>query len=192
MYRLKHPLRMSCAATAPMRVLREMEHHVERPAVTQAAKDREPELEETPADLDLINFEERVRASLGKPQATLAAVVAEVLPKMAKERRYASIGQIAAYVAANAQPRGTRERPWVSASARLARSRNAPPAIRDASTQTFSVTAFATSPTLPAIAYQSERRRPAEDDFRNGHTTEHTAPARAILGELWVEPYVND
>ena len=90
--------------TAPMRVLREMEHHVERPAVTQAAKDREPELEETPADLDLINFEERVRASLGKPQATLAAVVAEVLPKMAKERRYASIGQIAAYVAANAQP----------------------------------------------------------------------------------------
>ena len=99
--------------TAPMRVLREMEHHVERPAVTQVVRDREPELDETPAEIDSINLEECVRASLGKPQATLAAVVGEVLPKMAKERRYASIGQIAAYVAANAQPRGTRERPWV-------------------------------------------------------------------------------
>ena len=67
----------------------------------------------TPAHFDRINLEERVRASLGKPQATLVAVVGEVLPKMAKERRYESIGQIAAYVAANAQPRGTRQRPWV-------------------------------------------------------------------------------
>ena len=99
--------------TAPMRVLREMEHHIERPSVTQVARDREPKLDKSPTELDPINLEERVRASLAKPQTTLAGVLSDVLPKVAEERRYESIGQIAAYVAANAQPRGTRKRPWV-------------------------------------------------------------------------------
>ena len=102
--------------TAPMRVLREIEQHVERPAVTQAMRDREPKLDKSPIELDPINLEERVRISLAKPQTTLAGVLSDVLPKVAKERRYESIGQIAAYVAENAQPRGTRTRPWVKLS----------------------------------------------------------------------------
>ena len=99
--------------TAPMRVLREMQHHIERPSVTQVARDREPKLDKSPTELDPINLEERIRASLAKPQTTLAGVLSDVLPKVAEERRYESIGQIAAYVAANAQPQGTRNRPWV-------------------------------------------------------------------------------
>ena len=111
---LDTPFFLVVSEDAPMRVLRAMDHHVERPAVTQAARDREPALDESPIDDDPIDLEARVRASLAKRHKTLAAVVADVLPEIAKERQYASIGQIAAYVAGSTNPQGTQPRPWVA------------------------------------------------------------------------------
>ena len=46
-------------------------------------------------------------------------------------------------------------------------------------TQALSITALDASPALPEVAYHSGHRRPADERFFQGHTTQHTASARA-------------
>jgi chromosome partition protein MukF len=110
------PFAVVVSGAKPMRLLRELEQRVERPAVTRQRRDREASLEEVAFDVAPSELEDRVRAALAKRPQTLSHVVREVLPEVPDARRFIAVGRIAAQVVAEAQPKSDRERPWVAVS----------------------------------------------------------------------------
>ena len=103
------------AADAPtMRVLREIEARIERPAVVRPRRNRERELESISAESGTRDLEERVLAALANAPDSLANVMNEILPELEEERRYLGIGEVTALVARHATTNGARDRPWVT------------------------------------------------------------------------------
>ena len=100
--------------TEPIRVLREVDAHVERPPVVRPRRDRETPLERVSGNTDGANLEALVRESLARSPDTLAAVLRETLPALGEERRYLAIGEIAVLVAEHTTAQPSEERPWVS------------------------------------------------------------------------------
>ena len=100
--------------TEPMRVLREVDAHVDRPPVVRPRRDRETPLERVSSDADGADLEALVRGSLARSPDTLACVLRETLPALDEERRYLAIGEIAALVAEHTIAQPSDERPWVT------------------------------------------------------------------------------
>lgn len=102
-------------ADAPaMRVLREIEARIERPAVSRPRRDRERALESIATESGAQDLEARVLAALANEPDSLASVVEQILPELEQERRYLGIGEITALVARHATTNGARERPWAT------------------------------------------------------------------------------
>jgi len=110
----ERPFALVVASAASIRLLRELEGRVDRPAVVRPKRDREVPLEEVAIDLEPAELEERVRAALAAAPDSLAGVVRQVLPEVPAPRRFLAVGRIAAQVAAEANPTSARERPWVA------------------------------------------------------------------------------
>ena len=102
------------AETKPMRVLREVEARIERPAVIRPRMDREIDLDSVAADSESRDLEALVFKVLENSPRSLAGVVQEVLPELDREHRYGGIGEITALVAQHTTPDATQERPWVA------------------------------------------------------------------------------
>jgi chromosome partition protein MukF len=115
----QRPFALVVASAPPIRLLREKSLRVHRPAVQQPARDREAAVENVPADTDLATVEGRVRALLADGSPSLSAVLHQVLPEVADQKRFAATGRIAGQVAAEANPRSERERPWVEVPSKI-------------------------------------------------------------------------
>ena len=98
----------------PIRVLREVDAHLERPPVVRPRRDRETPLERVSGDSDGADLEALVRESLARSPDTLAAILREALPALDEERRYLAIGEVAALVAEHTTAQPREERPWVT------------------------------------------------------------------------------
>ena len=101
-------------ATKPMRVLREVDTHVDRPPVVRPKRDREAPLECVSSDADPAELEALVRKALAQSPDTLASVLRDILPALGEDRRYLAIGEIASLVAEHTAPGRSKERPWVT------------------------------------------------------------------------------
>lgn len=108
------PFALVAAGAASIRLLREIEGRVDRPAVVRPKRDREVPLEKVAIDLEPAEIEDRVRAALAAAPDSLAGVVRQVLPEVPVPRRFVAIGRIAAQVVAETKPTADRERPWVA------------------------------------------------------------------------------
>jgi chromosome partition protein MukF len=106
------PFSLVIARTPPIRLLRESTDRVERPPVWQPSRDREQQIEDVIPESDLVTLEDRVRQALAADPERLADVLDDVLPHVAPEHRYVSVGRVAWQIAKEARPRSPRERDW--------------------------------------------------------------------------------
>ena len=102
------------AETKPMRVLRDVEVPIERPAVERPRMERERGLANVSTDSETRDLESLVSKVLASSPNTLSSVVQGVLPELDTEQRYGAIGEIAALVARHTTTDAATERPWVS------------------------------------------------------------------------------
>ena len=107
------PFFLVVAEAKPMRVLREIEARIERPAVVRQRQERETELEQVSTEAQARDLEAHVLAALADAPETLATAVREILPELPQDRQYLAIGEITALVAKHAGVAGRQERPWV-------------------------------------------------------------------------------
>ncbi len=109
---LAQPFGLVVADAPSIRLLRELEAHVERPPVTRPRQDREPPLEDLPADSSPMALESHVRHALAEGARSLAEVLARVLPHVPPEERFRATGRVAALVSTEARVQAPHERTW--------------------------------------------------------------------------------
>ncbi|MEZ4363883.1 MAG: hypothetical protein R3B48_27155 [Kofleriaceae bacterium] len=107
------PYVLTLAGAAPIRLLRPVTPEVERPPVSRPKAPREREPEAEPGVDPQAVLEERVRGSLARGAASLAAVTTEVTAEVELAERFVMAGRVAQTAAALGRARAERERPWV-------------------------------------------------------------------------------
>lgn len=107
------PFHLLVAHAPSIRLLRQLEARVERPAVTRPRADREAAPEWVDPENVLADIEASVALAIEEGAHTLAEVTSRLLPALPDATRYAASGRIADAVARLAAVRAERERPWM-------------------------------------------------------------------------------
>lgn len=113
------PFHMLIALAPSIRLLRPLESHAERPAVTRPRADRELLPELVNGENLLVEIEALVRSFLEQGATTLAELTALILPELPELARYTAAGRIAEVLAKVSPVRVERERPWALVRDRL-------------------------------------------------------------------------
>jgi len=113
------PFHVLVAYAPSIRLLRPLEARVDRPAVTRARADREPDPSIVAPEDALADLEALVRAALADGAVELVDVTGRLLGGVRPELRYAMTGRIAELLARLAHVKSERERPWRTAFERI-------------------------------------------------------------------------
>jgi chromosome partition protein MukF len=104
---------LALAASAPLRVLREVKPTEEPPPVRRTRRPKDTELEAQVATDPEQELRERVREQLALGISDLAELTRKLTQDLPPEQRFAVAGRIAHILATERRPLRTRERPWV-------------------------------------------------------------------------------
>jgi chromosome partition protein MukF len=113
------PFRLVVAHASSIRLLRQLEARVERPAVARPRADREAEPEWVEAESVLADIEALVAKAVEEGAHTLADVTSRVLPMLPDSTHYAAVGRVADALARLTAVRSDLERPWAPLRDRL-------------------------------------------------------------------------
>jgi chromosome partition protein MukF len=102
-----------------IRIMREAEVRVEKPAVVRPKRDRDVPLIDVPLDVEAGTLEDYVQTALREAPKTLSEVVRVVLSKTDPSQAFLAVGRIAEKVALQGNPESALERPWMAVSGEM-------------------------------------------------------------------------